>query len=402
MVYANWRKETLFTPLRIYLLSLAATLGIASLRMNPAMTPFHTLTWVVLIGSSVTFGVGCLIAGLGQPLVVRPLDIGRFRDRPVILLLLTLFGLLVLASMQSLNAFGSWPLFAKSPEEARAVFVFYSTWGMWSYGHETVLLTLAPALVFFSRTNWIRVGAMVVFVAAFVIQMLIAIRNPFLLSVFVWLALWDLGVRRLKIRAILLATFGFFSLFTVIAFMRAKVIKSIFSSTEEGSPLYRMFLPIYNYVANNYWNLDNSLAKWGHVAEPNYQYGMGFLFRGLLQPFMSYPMPNNLGWKSLSYEKVSSLNTHTYHWYLWQDGGIFLVLLFPFVWGWASTMLYRKAVGSGNPMLLYLYAYTLFPVAFTFFAFYFSIGSYTIPILWIAFLIPFGAGSTLFGATNRR
>lgn len=393
---ARLSKESLFTPLRMYLLTQAGTLGIAHLRMNPAMTPLRSVTWAVLIGSAISFAIGCLIANYGAPATRRQFIRENLRPAVPFSFLAILFGFLLLASYASLSVYGKWPVFSGDPETDRGLFVFHSTWGMWSFGHETILLTLSVFLIFFSRNLWIRISSSIILVFSFAIQVLIGIRNPLLFAVFVALCMWDLGVSRLKTRVIALAGSGFLMVFIVVAFLRAKVIASLFRTTEEGSPLQRMFLPIYTYISNNYWNLDNSLEKWDKFAAPAFQYGLGMV-QGLLLPIVRIPTAEESGWLLLTKEKTPGLNTLTYHWVIWQNGGMILTILFPLFWGWAMSRLYRTTQASSNLLVLYLYAYLLFPIAFGFFSFYFVIGSYSLPILWILLLLPFGVGARVLG-----
>lgn len=396
LAQARLSRESLFTPLRMYLLTQAGTLGIAYLRMNPAMTPLRAVTWAVLIGSAISFSIGCLAANYGSPPVQRPFDRDKLRPAMPFGFLASLFGLLILASLASLSVYGKWPVFSGDPETDRGLFVFHSTWGMWSFGHETILLTLSVFLIFFSKPLWMRISSSVILAISFAIQILIGIRNPLLFAVFVALCMWDLGVNRLKTRVIALAGSGFLMVFVVVAFLRAKVIASLFRTTEEGTPFQRMFLPIYTYISNNYWNLDNSLEKWDKLAAPSFQYGLGMI-QGILLPIVRIPTAEENGWLSLTREKTLGLNTLTYHWVIWQNGGMLLTILFPLFWGWAMTRLYRTCQASSNLLVLYLYAYLLFPIAFGFFSFYFVIGSYSLPALWILMLLPFGAGAGILG-----
>lgn len=393
LVQARVTRQTLFTPLRMYLLTQAATLGIAYLRMSPAMSPLRPVTWGVLIGSAITFSVGCMAANYGTVRAIRRFDRDSLRPMLPFLMLIGFFLLLILSSMDSLATYGEWPIFSKDPETDRTKFVFLSTWGMWAFGHETVLLTLSTFLILFAKPLWLRITAGFILTISFAIEILIGIRNPLLLAVFVALCLWDIGVRRLKTRIIVMAGSAFLMVFILVAFLRARVIQSLFKTTEEGSPLERMFLPVYSYIANNYWNLDNSLEKWHTFSSPPYQYGLGML-HGFLQPFIRISTPDENGWLLLSKEKTGGLNTLTYHWNVWQDGGIILTLVFPFFWGWTMTRLYQYCESTRNLFALYLYSYLLFPVAFSFFSFYFVIGSYSLPIVWILLMLPFGAGAS--------
>lgn len=396
LIQARQSGASLFTPLRMYLLTQAGALGIAYLGMNPAMTPLRQVTWAVLIGSALSFTVGCLAANYPSPALLRPFDRDKLRPTIPAGFLAILFGFLILASLASLSVYGKWPVFSVDPESDRQRFVFHSAWGMWSFGHQTILLTLSVFLFFFSKSLRIKIVAGVIFSASFVIQILIGIRNPLLLAVFVALCMWDLGVKKLRMRVIALAGMLFLFVFVVVAFLRAKVIASLFSTTEEGTPIQRMLLPIYNYISNNFWNLDNSLEKWDRLASPAYQYGLGMI-QGILMPIIRIPTAEENGWLMLTREKASGLNTLTYHWVIWQNGGMLLVILFPLFWGWAMTRLYRLSQSSSNLLILYLYAYLLFPVAFGFFSFYFVIGSYSLPVLWILLLLPFGAGAGILG-----
>jgi oligosaccharide repeat unit polymerase len=233
--------------------------------------------------------------------------------------------------------------------------------------------------------HWkIRAAGWGMFLSAGAIVLLMGIRNPFLMQVFVLVALWDLGRSRLKLWRLGVVGGGFMILFVLVALVRSGVDLSPDSLLAMGkfaqrSEVFGMaFKPIYVYIANNFWNLDFGVARIAQGGGHPPTWGASSLEAIFALMGISADLCERMGWDTFLNEsnmKVHGLNTFTYLWPLYKDGGMFLALGFSWAWGAGMTWLYRKAV-AGDPFDKLIYAYLLFAVGFSFFALYAQVGTY--------------------------
>ena len=61
LVRVAWLKRDFFSPISVYCFTQFLTLGIAFLRLDPAMTDFHAKTWMIWILGLVSFCAGCFL-----------------------------------------------------------------------------------------------------------------------------------------------------------------------------------------------------------------------------------------------------------------------------------------------------------------------------------------------------
>ena len=62
-----WLKHSIFSPISLYAIGQFMTLGIAYLKIDSRMTDFTPITWLVWIGSGVSFLIGAAVASIQKP-----------------------------------------------------------------------------------------------------------------------------------------------------------------------------------------------------------------------------------------------------------------------------------------------------------------------------------------------
>lgn len=392
------RKSDFFSPVRLYVFFHAATLGIAFLALDRAMTPFHPFTWLVYLGSA-----ACYIAGVTATKLVRnmgparppvPIDLGAYNWKRHFLITLVLFVLFVWGILYAYKGIGEFPLFAKHKvtvlkryfavnwtasmllsQGGLVMSLFFMT--LFRPGRTPKLLRagfwlmLASAAIFALALS--RVGFMffAVFATVFFHQAIRRISLPKMTFIFLLLLAGFLGTSYLK-----------------IAELGAKYKVDL---TSPKALKIALGMP-YNYVANNFWNLDYALNPGNFRDRHPTTYGFNQV-SGLLDMIV---LPGgNLG-PSLreggGYEdgfhvptvKLKGLNTFTYQWGLYKDFGLPGVLILPFLFGAAFSLLYGRMRERPNILNTAVYSFLAFVVSFSWFSAMWELASFVFGFMILA------------------
>lgn len=407
--FARKRGASLFSPARIFLLTHGTALAVSFLNLHDGMSPWGPAMWLVYPGAVLAFLAGCASFSAVRP-DPAPSQPPRSVDWFGILVLVSPFLIALVAGVTIARIrLGGFPLFSESPEVARRAFVSSTALTPLGVSFHVLLVAVFSYMIVFGTGRFVRATGWLGFLLAGAIILVLGIRNPFLMQIFVLVALWDLGRARLRLAWLTAVGTAFMVVFVAVAWIRSGMdfdggrIGAILAFLADPKILDLAFRPIYVYIANNFWNLDFGLGQvamggghpttWGASSSEAI-----FSFIGFSQDFCE-----RMGWDTFlneSSQKVQGLNTFTYIWPLFKDGGVFLVLGFSWLWGASMTWLYRKAlVGDGFDKLLY--AYLLFSVAFSFFAFYYQVGTYLVSLAILLGMKGLMRGDRLFPSQRR-
>lgn len=375
----------LFTPLRMFLLANVGGLGIAFLGLDKRMTPWSVDTWIVWIVGVAAYTLGAGFAhmiqmGAGAPSAVR--DDGL--ERRLFLLTLVPFCLSLLGGV---HAVGTFPVFAAEPEEARKLFIFHSFWAGWALAFSMLAFPFgARVIALGGRRVWIY---HVLFWGVIVGQMLSGIRGVALFGFFCLASQWEMLRGRIPLLKIALGVLLFLGMFVAVAVLRLGDMVQFTGRIPASTIAWVLASPPYVYIANCYWNLDygvrDVLQGTGHPSTWGFSVTRGFWD----VVGVGEPIGKSLGFETVFHErsaKVISLNTFSFTWPLYKDGGIPFVALFSLAWGFAATMLHRAAMRGAAAGTQLVSSYISFASLFSFFALYFVVGTYLVFLVLLLLL----------------
>lgn len=371
----------LFCPWRMFLLANAGGLGISFLGMNPLMEPWATETWLVwglavlgyCVGSWITHLVPMSNPGAGGSVVVAASTTTSERRLFVVVTIPFL-----LAILGGLAAIGTFPVFAEEPELARGQFAFHAPWSGWFLG-ASMLSFLFGARVL--ATGGVGVWVYhVLFWTVVALQMLTGIRGAALFGFFCLASQWELLRGKVPMAKIAMGLGLFFVLFIGVALLRMGDAVRFARGIPLETILGVVFGPPYTYIANCFWNLDHGIRE--VVSGTGHPSTWGFsLTQGIWDAFgVGGDVAKSLGFDTVFNEssaKKKDLNTFSFVWPLFKDGGLPLAVLFPLAWGFCAELVHRLAE-RGSRSLGLVSSYLTFASLFSFFALYFVVGSYLV------------------------
>ena len=390
--------ESIVSPLSVFVLVHAGTMAISFLKMYRWMTDWYLATWIVHLVPLSLFVLGCFAAGAipYAPAGVRPRELGYGAKAP--LLRIEAFAIIysLIAVVWAYKVAGKFPIFALNPEIARAKFGGVNVFVGWGFNFNVIAIIGGLILAIFSRglSRW--VGVFGVFVGLGV-QTLAGVRNLHLMAVVFGTSIWTLSKSAIRMRAIMAIGVIFTVIFVLIALLRAQTLFALMLSDTES--LKALLLPIYSYAANCYWNLDYAVLAHLNIAYPH-SLGLQFL-AALFTPGGLETKFVNLLLLDKGVMKVSGFNTLPYTWYLYQDGGIVFSGIVSAIWGFFMTRLFYWARAKPDLGRTVIYSFLLFPIAMSFFVWYYSMFFFIVFIPLIAYMGTLTT-RTEFGNENRR
>jgi len=398
LLTARSPKAQLFSPWRMFLLANVGGLGISFLRLDRLMSPWAPETWLVWGLAVFAYSCGAWIAHLlpmagggGNP---APDDPGRER-----MLMLALSVPFLVALAGGLATVGTFPVFAREPEVARGAFAFHAPWSGWFFGSVVLVFLFGARVVARGGPRVWRYHALLW--GVLLCQMLTGIRGAALFGFFCLASQWEMVRGKVPVAKVLAGVAFFLFLFTGVAILRMGDALKFTKQVPLGTVASIVAGPPYIYIANCYWNLDHGireiLAGNGHPTTWGFSVTAGI--------WDALGVGGDIG-KSLGYESVfnersaknASLNTFSFVWPLYKDGGIPFVVLFCVVWGWVAEFLHRLAIRTRSTLWQILSTYLTFASLFSFFALYFIVGSYLMFFLFaiaLAFLLERATGSAV-------
>lgn len=377
-------KHSIFSPISLYAMGQLFTLAIAYLKIDSRMTDFSPITWMVWIGSFISFVVGALVASLRKS--PPPLSPARVSESPRAffwafgIALIYVFGVAL-----GYVKMGGWPLFSPHPEQARMDFALVPfPLGLFQ-SFNWILLASLP--LFIARSKGAKRWTFIVFFAlGFSYGILTGFRLVMMFGLFSALATRDLIVRRIPLIK-LSAIFAIFIVFSSAILLIRGGIGKEHKALGAGAAIL-MADGAYVYVANNYWNLNYAVNKqMGDNPHPT-TYG-GLFFEAPLMIFSEMSrVEESLDWDTWKNEKSIShppLNTISYQWFLMKEASWLGVILLPGLLGGFAMRLYLQIQRFGSDWATLLYMPIGFSIFFSFFLYMYQTPMYW--FIWTGYLL---------------
>jgi len=358
-------KKDFFSPARVYIFSQSFTLGIAYLKLSPAMTDFHILTWAVFLGGMLSFVMGCYAVKLvfnTKPSASnnKYAFFENYRWNWHIFFAFILFLTFLLPAKKIFDYAGGIPIFSSKISEILSD-KFPSIGGYLTY-----LLTLVPLTIAlfgaasFSSVNpnkYLRYFSR--FMAVLQIVALILFypgRGPIFISIASLIIIWNYFKKNISAKILLLGIIILIGAFIAVAQARDQYG----SSSIQNMALDKVILLPYSYIANNYWNLDYALNPQIPLAGHSPTYGLDHFVAQV--PIIGGFLRKAFGWDNMfnkSIIKQRGFNTVSYLWEVYKDFGGIGVAFVPFFWGILITWLYMRLKTTLQMRFLLLYAFAI-------------------------------------------
>lgn len=365
----------MLTPLSIFLYSQIFTLAIAYLRLHPAMEDFQPLTWLVYIGSLLSFALGVFVIRLAMSSsgslesTPKPSEFlesaTQYNWTRHTLLSFGALILFLIGVFFEYKAIGTLILLSDKPH-------YYIGSGFPVKGYLAYLLSSSPmvAMLFafgmFKNINphtALRIIYLAMFLVVYIVGFLAMPTRAYAMIPLLFVAyVFNIAYRKLRLAHIVIGLLAIVTIFLAVADAKDQLELEAKSSTI----IKAMKLP-YWYIANNWWNLDYALNAPSDIERHPTMYGLNSV-SGFLRPvpmvgrIYSDPFLDDLFNGSVS--KISSLNTIAYQWDLYKDMGISGIIIVPFLWGifftWTyQQMLTRKSIAFIAANALFCYWLTM-------------------------------------------
>lgn len=395
VAFCLWRtwyqRKDFFNPLNVYVFTQCFTLGIAYLKLDPAMTDFKVSTWMVWLGALFAFILGTTtyyLLDTKEKLQQVDTSLGKTYNWELhflisnILLCMYLIGVgLMIRKVGTLiiltNDISKWV----STEV--------------SYGiYTSVAVASSPLVVMFFMVSAfksvnpehpkMRIYSIII---SFVIIVLTVCVYPSRASLFLALGfvliLFNILKKRIPIRLIVGSILVAVALFVMVALFRAQYG----TNTLEGMAARKAMHVPYVYAANNYWNLDYMLNSPSDMERHPFTYGVDALNGMFEYTRLPGAIRNSMGWDGMfneSVHKVSGYNTTGYLWEVYKDWGIAGVIIFPFMVSFFMSFLYEKMKRARSPTLWMLFTMFLFYIGWWFFLAGYKFGMFW---LWVYIIL---------------
>jgi len=366
--------RTWLAPWNGYLFAQVFLLGIAYLKLDPLMEDLCATTWLALILSGAAFfGGSILAAGVANrtdKLAVRSdLYEKQFLRllRGILPILLVVF--LVGVWIAYKNA-GGWPVWMADPEGARQRFAWPGFVGVMFF-QSIYCLALLGMSVWKAEQYWfwkvlggisvlgpILVGVFsgmrfYAFLVTFTLILFLDVRKviPF------GRLLWSLIAMICVLMWVFLVRLGMF---------RIDAFRTGFQNLGYAKNIY---LPLYQYVANNFWNLDWMFRLDDSTRSMGTTLGYSSFYGFLYPTWTIFPIDAayDLERRFNTVLKLKSLNTTTYHGVLFMDFGWIGLAIVPGLLGFVATWAFQRARAMGGTFEALLASVLGFSVFFSFF-----------------------------------
>jgi oligosaccharide repeat unit polymerase len=375
------RGSDFFSPVRVYVFFHSLALGIAFLALDPRMTPFNPLTSLVYFSSAACFVLGAWSARMTGRLSGEeraPFDFKHYNWNVHFLFSFALFLFFLGGMAGAYLGTGMFPMFAENKTKAIAVFHAYSwpTSIAFNMGIPTAVLFSIYSYRPRKGSRWLNPGIWMVVLTVGIFSMAMSRSGLMIFAAFA-LVFYNYARRRVTIGRL----FFFFVIFATLIIYSGYVKMNGYrdqynlKSTVKTSDLVAIALLVpYQYIANNFWNLDHALNppadRLGHPTTYGINTMAGYL-AGLAVPGgnVGIVLHKELGIDNeynKTSVKVKNLNTISYQWAVYKDFGLAGVLVAPFLIGAFFSILYRKVRLTPNLLNVAVYSYFVFFIATSF------------------------------------
>lgn len=364
-------KMSFINPFSVFFLPIFIYLAISFLGIDDAMTPFKPFTWLVLLSSWFTFLAGMAITESfalqkfpsmsNNPNTSQAFHGYRWTGHMVFAI--TVMGLSCVSNLFTYLEIGSTVLFSgKAGEWVHNGKLYAGPYPLFYFQGGAIIpitLFMIAGVKAWNPNYGLRLFANSACLISFIISFLFLPTKGMLMQAgLFWIALQIMSGYRIKLYQLILApALAFISFLAIVYF-------------QTGLFLSQIKLP-YDYIANNYWNLDYALSHTENGWPQPLTYG--FTAANGLLSFL--PMWGEI-LKQLQFDtiynesicKVKGLNTVSFQWHLFRDFGMFSLVLGSFLLGTFTTWIWKRILHRPNPMHIVLYLTILFSIVQSSFA----------------------------------
>lgn len=372
-------------------------MAIAMLKLMPAMTEPGRLTWFVFFGFNFSY-----LAGYGfSSVAASRVESNRTTTiaAPTRNQILALFGVSAVFYATVLGSrliVGAWPIFSSDPTTVRGHFFAPNVPMNITIQLSFVVSALSAWMIFASHGNT-RKAAFLLFSLIPIVYTLTVARQMILFSLFSVVFFFEIWKRPIKIRWAAFFVVSFISVFLTTALVRVGISPVQLLGALKTSPKLRSFIiiPVYSYIANNFWNLDYGIQMFSRPGGHPMTFGYTF-FSGLTHYLNQQRLELAFGWDTLLNEKTSKvigLNTVSYQWFLFKDFGPILPCFILFLIGAWSARVYSLSINRPTLLAGYFALFASFWALYSPFIFAPTAPQNVIYLVSGAILIPILAGA---------
>ncbi len=363
------------SPWNGYLFAQFFCLGIAYLKLVPTMTDFRLNTWLAVVLSACGFFLGCGLSAKASSTRGTIQASHEFQEQVIAKLFKGLLPVLMVFFLvgvwMALKSAGGWPIFMPDPEKARRLFAWPGFVGVMFFQTLYCLALAGMVVRKFEKAMIWRLFGLVAIVLPILAGVFSGMRFYSLLIGLSWVLFEDIS-KPIKLGKLLGIVLVMLFVLTWVFLVRIGLSGVQAISIGLGNLEYaeNVYLPLYSYVANNFWNLD-----WMFYLDTKFrsiETTLGYTsFWGFLYPtYATFSIDDAFGLndKFAMVLKTSSLNTISYQGFLYVDFGWIGLFIVPFFVGFISTWAYLRAKKTKGVFESLLHSIFGFGVFFCFFA----------------------------------
>lgn len=362
LLLVSWFKSDFFRPSVLYFLVQMVMLGVAYLKLMPAMTDFKINTWLVWGGGMAAFIGGSVLTEMaweskGGPRLPRTLSLhGQYNWQTHFCVSFLAFAYFMIGVIGVISVAGNLVLLTDKPS-------------FWLSGKDSPVLKFADyftsgamvvglfAVASFKSVNpvrWVRYASRFMVVFTMILSfMTFPSRGINMLCLGMVLLLYNYLHGRFTWK--ILAVLGAFILvfFVAVASLKGQYGESTSKDLMDNKMVKMVALLPYMYVANNYWNLDYAFNRPSDAFEHEWTYGVDAFYGITHLMQIGDGIQTSFGWDTPFNEsivKVEGLNTIPYLWDAYKDFGLVGLFFMPFFFGILFTWCYRHMAQAKSPL----------------------------------------------------
>jgi oligosaccharide repeat unit polymerase len=378
LIGAFFLRRNFFSPVTVFAFSQTATMGVAWLKLDRAMTDFNTFTWVVLLTGGFSFILGAWVTRLLYAQMPVSIEENSFQNSKLKSYNWSVhhafswfaFFIFLLGVWRMFQLLGGVPLFS---QHITTVMHRNYSLGYWGYA-----LVMSPAVIMlfgvasFKKINpyshKVRIASRIMVLVTMVVNILsYPGRGILFINIGLIIIYWNFARKRVSPLLIL-----FFFMLGASAFVGIAQVRSQYATDEITDVAVEAMVKLpYQYVSNNYWNLDYALNPNNHEYSHPHTWGFDFMSASLPFTFTQFSMIEGGKWDdsyNLKMQKKSGLNTVHFLWQVYKDWHLPGVILYPFFAGILLSWLYQLLRSRVSVMVLVFYSFSLYIVGWWFFS----------------------------------
>jgi len=393
ILLAAFRKRDIFSPIYIYLITQSLTLGIAYLQLDKTMTDFKPFTWLVLLGGSFAFSVGCAVARLhfhaNPSQIFSPLAFTskHYHWKLHHSLSWFIYLLVLCCSIPAVSLAGGIPLLSHHLHilTSQKMNIGYFTYGYNSGPIAVFLFSISSFKKLCPHKGIALSSRIMTGISLCTLVLLNPTRNSLFFALGLILINWNFLKKRIDPW---LLPLGFALMIPV--FIALGYAKSQYTDADRGATMKHVLHLPYIYLACNYWNLDYALNPDPDNEIHPFTWGLDATngFSEII--YLGGSIRTAFDWDNAfnhRIEKTNGLNTVSYLWQSYKDFWVLGVAAIPFLAGLILTWLYQSLRQKFSLIKHMIYALCLYIVGWWWFTESYKNGLY---LYWVLALLLIG------------